>query len=752
MPYLIASFNLVGLFGTGWLSVVVNGALLLLIVILLARAVFSFWDYLISVRSPKILLEVGFSSHDDQVATDKLYRVLYGLVAKSQLAAFLPNYRTRISLELVSTKKIGVRFLVCLPPELEASFKKALLAYNPHLKLKATSDYLPAYGASIKLAEYKLLARPKTYEGFSRTPYVSSLVSQLESGELVGLQLILAADNLNRVSPWQYVLSQLGRLAGTNRYVQPETDSADAALHFRVSLRAIETLSGRAKPTRLVELAAALEAKALLSSHLGPLSSWLVYLKYQARLNSLFSFNDLRLDPIKLAEIYGFDAKDQANVAIEADHELALPLSLRSAKFDIELGVNVYHGKTAPIGLSLAERERHLLILGSTGSGKTTMLLYAIDQDMASNKGLVVIDPHGDLAEAVLARVPRARIKDVVYLNPADVSHPLGLNLLELTPGLNSEEALLERDFVTESVVSILRKLFSDGQSGGGRLEHILRNAVHTAFYVPDATIFTAYRLLNDRAYRDTVLADINDKGLKSFWANEYDRAGSMQQVKLSIGVTSKLGRLMRSAATRRILAQPKSSLRIDEIINSNKILICNLAKGRIGEDTSSLLGASVLAKLQLAAYARQNVAVVDRSPVYIYVDEFQSFATSSFVQMLSEGRKYKLFLTLAEQTLSQQTDAAITGTLLANVGNLVCFRSYNALDQRLLEPLLSPSVSSAELASLPSYNFYARLSAIKSYPVLSGQTALLKTEPDQETAQAAIESSRLRYGYDTTK
>ena len=214
----------------------------------------------------------------------------------------------------------------------------------------------------------------------------------------------------------------------------------------------------------------------------------------------------------------------------------------------------------------------------------------------------------------------------------------------------------------------------------------------------------------------------------------------------MSAGITAKIGRFLFSASAKRILEQPKSTVDFDDIINNGKILICNFSKGLIGEDTSELFGITVLAKLQLASLRRARLRQMKRRPFYLYVDEFQNFATASFVQMLSESCKYKLFITMAEQSTSQQKDDKMFEVILANVGTVVCFRTGNPQDERLLLPLFSPYIEQGEISNLPPYNFYARLSATTVQEPMSGQTLLLEENGSDDIAKSVIENSRSAY------
>ncbi|MCA9328197.1 TraM recognition domain-containing protein, partial [Candidatus Saccharibacteria bacterium] len=384
--------------------------------------------------------------------------------------------------------------------------------------------------------------------------------------------------------------------------------------------------------------------------------------------------------------------------------------------------------------------------IGGTGNGKTTLLQYQIVQDMQSGKGVAIVDPHGDMAETLLRHVPPERINDVVYFNPDDLEYPIGLNLLELTPGLTGNELLREKDIITESVISVFRKIFSEEDTGGHRIEYVLRNTIQTALTVEDATLFTVFDLLNDTKYRKSIIKTLEDKNLINFWKNELGKAGDMQKVKMAAGITSKIGRFLFSASARQILEQPKSTVDFDEIINSGKILICNFSKGLIGEDTSELFGITILAKLQLASLRRARIAQKERRHFYLYVDEFQNFATASFVQMLSEARKYKMFMVMAEQSTSQQKDQQMVSIILANVGTVICFRTGNPQDEKLLLPLFSPYIEPGEISNLPAFNFYAKLSALNAQEPLSGQTLLLEDKGSEEVRDTAIEHSRMTF------
>ncbi|HTE22126.1 MAG TPA: DUF87 domain-containing protein [Candidatus Limnocylindria bacterium] len=472
---------------------------------------------------------------------------------------------------------------------------------------------------------------------------------------------------------------------------------------------------------------------------------------FQHRLPSIFARGASILAASEVADIFHFPHSQSAkteNVVKSLSKTLPAPLSLKNGtKLDVLFGRNHHLGTGTDIGLTAAERERHMYVIGGTGNGKTTMLKYQIVQDIQNGKGVAVVDPHGDLAEELLGYIPEDRIDDVVYLNPDDLDRPIGINLLELPPGLEGNALKREKDLITESTISVMRKIFSEDDSGGHRIEYVLRNTIQTALTLENPTLFTIFRLLNDGKFSKGVIKNLEDHDLKLFWKNEFGKAGGMQKVKMVAGITAKIGRFLFSASARGMLEQEKSTIDFNEILDGKKILICNFSKGLLGEDTSMLFGVTILAKLQLASLRRARQKQASRSPYYLYVDEFQNFATMSFVQMLSEARKYKVFLTMAEQSTQQQADQKLVDIILANVGTVVAFRSGSPADERLIQPLFAPYVEEGELSNLPAYSFYTRIAAMHAQEPMSGVTVLLDVESNAKVAERARAESRTKYG-----
>lgn len=475
----------------------------------------------------------------------------------------------------------------------------------------------------------------------------------------------------------------------------------------------------------------------------------LVYLSFKKRLFAISSKSHLTVS--EASDIYHFpftSTTKTENLVKTLSVELPAPLSLKSGReLDVVFAKNNYGNSSVDIGLTDEERAKHVYLIGRTGSGKTTVIYHMASQDIQKGRGVCVIDPHGDLAEDLLATVPISRKNDLIYFNPFDLSHPIGINLLELPEGLTGDELELEKELVAESVISVFRRVFSkEENTNAHRIEYVLRNTIYTAFYVPDRTIFTIYKLLNNPDYQKKVIATLDDENLKDFWKHEFGRAGNYQIVKMVSGVTAKVGRFLFSPTAKRILEQPKSTINFDEILDQGKILICNISEGNIGEDTAQILGLTIISKIQQAALRRSRKIASTRSPYYLFVDEFQNFATTSFTRILSGGRKFGLRLTLAEQSTAQQQDRNVVNVILANTGTVICFATASPLDEQMMEPQFAPLVTRRDIANLPNHTFYIKMSATEPEEPFSGKTIKMEVKRDSKKIQMLVEASRRNY------
>lgn len=350
-------------------------------------------------------------------------------------------------------------------------------------------------------------------------------------------------------------------------------------------------------------------------------------------------------------------------------------------------------------GIKTDDRRRHIYVVGKTGMGKTNLLENMVVQDIRNGKGVCYIDPHGDTAEKLIKAIPSNRINDVVYLNPADQNFPLAFNVME---AVDPEY----RHLVASGLIGVFKKIWAD--SWGPRLEYILRNAILALLEYPGSTLLGVTRILVDKKYREKVIDKITDPVVKQFWVEEFSKWNERVLQEVISPIQNKVGQFLSSSLIRNIVGQTQSSFDIRTLMDSEKILILNLSKGRIGEDNSALLGAMMITKIQLAAMGRVDIPEEARKDFYLYVDEFQNFATESFANILSEARKYRLDLVLANQYITQ-IDEKVRDAIFGNAGTIISFR-VGALDAEFLEKEFEPIFMQNDIVNLPKYNIYLKL------------------------------------------
>ncbi len=386
-------------------------------------------------------------------------------------------------------------------------------------------------------------------------------------------------------------------------------------------------------------------------------------------------------------------------------------------------------------GIKQKNRRSHMYVIGKTGTGKSTLLLNMIVSDILEGRGVALIDPHGDLAERVLDFVPKNRTPDVVYFNPADLEHPIAFNPLE-------SRSPHSHFLVTSGLISVFKKIWPD--FWGPRLEHILRHAIFTLLEYPGATLLDLPRLLTNKDFRYMALKQVTSQQVREFWFSEFEKYSAWMKSEAVSPILNKVGQFLTSPPLRNILGQKKSSFDVRDVMDSGKILIVNLAKGKIGEDNGALLGAMLVTQMQLAALSRADIPEETRKHFYLYVDEVHNFFTLSFAGILSEVRKYGLSLVVAHQYLDQ-LDEEMRAAILGNVGTLISFR-IGAEDAKNLAREFYPVFNESDLANLPNHHIYLKL-------MIDGMTsrpfsAVTLPEPGTEESfkQQVIAQSRRRY------
>ncbi|MBI3798033.1 MAG: type IV secretion system DNA-binding domain-containing protein [Deltaproteobacteria bacterium] len=350
-------------------------------------------------------------------------------------------------------------------------------------------------------------------------------------------------------------------------------------------------------------------------------------------------------------------------------------------------------------GIRRADRRAHMYLIGKTGTGKSTLLETLLRQDMAAGEGLALLDPHGDLVERIVVAVPEHRKNDVFYFNVPDRGQPFGFNPLDSVPPE-------KRALAASSLLEAFKKIWAD--TWGPRLEYILRNALLALLDQPHSTLADVLRLLGDKAYRKEVASHTYYPQVRDFWLREYETYPARFRIEAISPIQNKVGAFLANPLLNRIITQPKSTFDVRRIMDEGKILLVNLAKGKIGDDTAALLGAMLVSKIGMAALGRAEKPEEERRDFYLYLDEFQTFTTLSLANMLSELRKYHVGLVLAHQYLSQ-VEPEVRDAVLGNVGTTISFRLGSA-DAEILGKEFYPEITALDLVNLPNYQIYLKL------------------------------------------
>ncbi len=401
------------------------------------------------------------------------------------------------------------------------------------------------------------------------------------------------------------------------------------------------------------------------------------------------------------------------------------------------VGITNFRNHDRRFGIKTDDRRRHMYIIGKTGMGKSTTLENMIIEDIRQGKGVGIVDPHGELAETVLRYIPTNRVNDVVYINPADMDFPVAFNILETVDERH-------KHLVASGLMGVFKKIWPDVWSP--RMEYILNNTLLALLDYPGSTMLGVNRLLSDKDYRAKVMEKVKDPIVKAFWVNEFAKYNEKFATEAIAPIQNKVGQFLSASIIRNIVGQVKSTINIREIMDEGKILILNLSKGRIGEDNSRLLGGMLITKIQLSAMERVDIPEDQRRDFYLYVDEFQNFATESFANILSEARKYHLSLIMAHQYI-EQLDEKVQAAVFGNVGTIITFR-VGAGDAEFLVKEFTPRFTEEDLVNLPKHSFYIKLmiDGLVSDPFSSNGLPPFAKDDVTGNEEKVIRVSRERY------
>ena len=645
----------------------------------------------LSDSKDRVVLEVK-TTRTGEETPEAMMQFLSGLTNMKKRALELWWRGIPFTLELAVIDQT-IHFYVTVPVEFRSFLESQLTAQYPKSLIAPSRDYLKDIltdDERLSVGQMKLTHGPiyplKSFREFKEIDPFSSLLgllSKSQLGDKVAIQMQLlpvnkswqnkgyqtakqkSVDSLGKetANPWSKLIEQKIAHDGFKTAIRVAVQGEHKARSEQLLLQIAHTFSATSNPSgnSLVFRRVFLwQRKRLINSML--------------KRSRYFMPNQI-LNVEELATLYHFPSAKLARIhniswykTIYSDAPEDLPIAERMTD-DEKKTVNFFaktehKNRMTTFGIRNDDRRRHMYIIGKTGTGKSTLIANMAISDIRNNKGVCIVDPHGDLCEQILDYIPSYRINDVVYLDPSDLDYSFMLNPLEVTDSYQME-------LVVSGIVGIFRKIY--GNSWGPRLEYILRNSLFTLANVPGPTLLMIPELLTNDAFRRKIVAQINDPILKNFWEGEFENMPDRLRSESISPILNKVGQFISSRFIRNILQNPKSTIDLQKIMDERKILLLNLSQGKLGEDNSALLGAMIITKIQLAAMNRVAIAEHDRQDFYLYVDEFQNFATSSFIKILSEARKYRLNLILANQYISQ-IPQDVRGAIFGNAGTMFSF------------------------------------------------------------------------------
>ncbi len=449
----------------------------------------------------------------------------------------------------------------------------------------------------------------------------------------------------------------------------------------------------------------------------------------------------------ELATIFHFPNKSVATPGIHWVTSKRAPAPANLPTTGLYLGKSTYRGISRPVYIERDDRRRHTYIIGKTGTGKSEFLKQMILQDIRAGEGLAVIDPHGDLVEDVLLQMPAERSEDVILFDPSDLLRPMGFNMLEAA----SEE---QKHFVVNSIIGLMYKLFDPNKTGiiGPRFEHAIRNAMLTVMYEPGATLIEVVRILTDSNFVQELLPKVQDPIIRRYWTDQIAQTSDFHKSETLDYIVSKFGRFVTNKMIRNIIGQSQSAFNFRKVMDEQKILLVNLSKGKIGEENASFLGLVLVPKILVAAMSRQDIPMADRKDFFLYVDEFQNFATPDFAQILSEARKYRLSLIVANQFIGQMEEE-VKNAIFGNVGTIASFR-IGVTDANYIQHEFQPVFNESDLINIDRFNAYMK-TLVGGEPVqpfsldTTKDIAKEKALENPRVMELVKELSRLKYGKD---
>jgi len=698
-------------------------------------------------------------------AAEQMFASLYGLYNKKWWAFLQPQ--DHIAFEIAARRE-DIRFYVSVPRNLMDLVEKQIHGAYPGADIKEIEEY-SIFSKEGKVAFVPLVLKYSNY--FPLRTYkdlptdslssITSVLAKMQEGEGAVIQILIQP------------ASDKWRMNGHSFISKIKKDEANPEkANFKVDQKTLESINQKVQKTGfniVVRIVVTSTTKEQAEMHLKNILASFdqfssdnnefreirFFLKYVFMIDFIYRYFPVINFPFyKQSSVLNSDELATLfhlpNKTVETPHIFWLnakraPAPMLIPESGLFLGLSKYRGVERPIYIGDDDRRRHMYVIGKTGTGKSQLLEELVMQDINAGKGVAVIDPHGDLITGIMSRMPVSRAEDVIYFDPSDTERPMGLNMLEA----HTEE---QKHFVVTSIVGLMYKLYDPMKTGiiGPRFEHAIRNAMLTVMCEPGNTFVEVVRILTDAAFVQELLPKVSDPIIRRYWTDQIAQTADFHKSEVLDYIVSKFGRFVTNKLMRNIIGQSKSSFDFRKVMDEGKILLVNLAKGKLGEENSNFLGLILVPRILIAAMSRQETPEQERRDFYLYVDEFQNFATPDFAQILSEARKYRLNLTVANQFIGQMEEE-VKNAVFGNVGSLIAFR-VGVTDANYLQHEFQPTFSETDLINIDKFNAYIK-TIVHNEPVKPFSIDLTKdmkkiiATQNPKIAEAIIQLSRLKYG-----
>lgn len=716
------------------------------------------------VLSSPVILRIAVPRNNDKspLAAEQLFTALHGLGLQKPLS------HTHFSLE-IAAGSWGIHFICVIDKQYRTFVENQIYAQYPDVQIEVVTDFkehILISGSPSIVTEYRLAKSSfipiRTFSNFDVDPLaaLTSAISKLAPGQEVYLQFLLRPLG----KEWQLAAKSLSRSIAHSGGIEGESghdlsrlaEQKSNKAGFQFLIRVLAKATDLPSATRLssevgavfgqYQIATLNQFSSAVPKHSWwqSFSTWLIQSNYptspiQQFVHRFMSDNEAGvLNTEEVASLYHFPSSsvETPGIAWAKYKLLPPPLNLpTTSNSNQSLAHTNYRDTKLPYQLRPADRLRHTYIVGKTGTGKSTLMESMILQDIYAGEGVCVLDPHGEMVNRILERIPVHRTQDVIMFDTGDREWPISLNLLEVGP---DEDIAL----VADGIISVFKKQWAD--SWGPRLEYILHNAILTLLHCQNVSLLVLPRLLTDSNYRKFILKQVKDPILMRFWEEEYNPMAQnkqKQQEEIS-SILNKVGRFTTSPLIRNVIGQVTSSLNLRQIMDGKQILLTDLSQGKIGEENMRLLGGMITTKIYSATMQRQRSE--ERTPFYLYIDEFQNFSTPTFVQILSEARKYGLGLTVAHQFIDQ-LDEQIRHAIFGNVGTLINF-AVGPRDALQLSKEYAPYLDPEDLINLEQGKFFTKLCIDGSQSKPFSAMSKLVNFPSTGQAEKIREHTRKRY------